>query len=98
MCVVVLHVVFFVKQKTAYEMRISDWSSDVCSSDLVFQMHQEHPSVGAVGKPLLRPELRIALQKLAERQTLTAGIVRVEAVPVVHHHDGVFHGDRKSVV
>src|SRR3546814_4082642 len=26
----------FVKQKTAYEMRISDWSSDVCSSDLVF--------------------------------------------------------------
>src|SRR3546814_2501150 len=26
---------FFCKQKTAYEMRISDWSSDVCSSDLV---------------------------------------------------------------
>src|SRR3546814_2461100 len=25
---------YFVKQKTAYEMRISDWSSDVCSSDL----------------------------------------------------------------
>src|SRR3546814_951212 len=30
MCIVV----FFVKQKTAYEMLISDWSSDVCSSDL----------------------------------------------------------------
>src|SRR3546814_8710257 len=31
-----VHVVcfFFFKQKTAYEMRISDWSSDVCSSDL----------------------------------------------------------------
>src|SRR3546814_6064778 len=27
--------VFFFKQKTAYEIRISDWSSDVCSSDLV---------------------------------------------------------------
>src|SRR3546814_3104677 len=27
---------FFFKQKTAYEMRISDWSSDVCSSDLPF--------------------------------------------------------------
>src|SRR3546814_1398667 len=27
--------IFFCKQKTAYEMRISDWSSDVCSSDLV---------------------------------------------------------------
>src|SRR3546814_5288232 len=28
--------IFFFKQKTAYEMRISDWSSDVCSSDLIF--------------------------------------------------------------
>src|SRR3546814_4385409 len=27
-------IVFFFKQKTAYEIRISDWSSDVCSSDL----------------------------------------------------------------
>src|SRR3546814_4767714 len=33
-CVVVFF--FFFKQKTAYEMRISDWSSDVCSSDLLF--------------------------------------------------------------
>src|SRR3546814_5403160 len=33
--------VFFFKQKTAYEMRISDWSSDVCSSDLLsLQAHQ----------------------------------------------------------
>src|SRR3546814_12287652 len=32
--VFVICVVFFFKQKTAYEMRISDWSSDVCSSDL----------------------------------------------------------------
>src|SRR3546814_13463763 len=31
---VCLGYVFFFKQKTAYEMRISDWSSDVCSSDL----------------------------------------------------------------
>src|SRR3546814_19085450 len=29
-----IYFVFFFKQKTAYEMRISDWSSDVCSSDL----------------------------------------------------------------
>src|SRR3546814_15658452 len=29
---------FFIKQKTAYEMRISDWSSDVCSSDLLREM------------------------------------------------------------
>src|SRR3546814_8646180 len=31
---VVFYLFFFFKQKTAYEMRISDWSSDVCSSDL----------------------------------------------------------------
>src|SRR3546814_8996498 len=31
---------FFFKQKTAYEMRISDWSSDVCSSDLGIQVVQ----------------------------------------------------------
>src|SRR3546814_8969766 len=33
-CAFLLHYVFVFKQKTAYEMRISDWSSDVCSSDL----------------------------------------------------------------
>src|SRR3546814_3648498 len=34
-----LSLVFFFKQKTAYDMRISDWSSDVCSSDLVEMLH-----------------------------------------------------------
>src|SRR3546814_5300601 len=33
---------FFFKQKTAYEMRISDWSSDVCSSDLLAQCQGWH--------------------------------------------------------
>src|SRR3546814_952932 len=33
-CVSFYFCIFFFKQKTAYEMRISDWSSDVCSSDL----------------------------------------------------------------
>src|SRR3546814_10592438 len=34
----VLFFFFFFKQKTAYEMRISDWSSDVCSSDLLAKL------------------------------------------------------------
>src|SRR3546814_8247215 len=34
MCSCLVVCFFFFKQKTAYEMRISDWSSDVCSSDL----------------------------------------------------------------
>src|SRR3546814_5690104 len=33
---------FFFKQKTAYEMRISDWSSDVCSSDLPCECDLDH--------------------------------------------------------
>src|SRR3546814_4186351 len=37
-----VYLVFFFKQKTAYEMRISDWSSDVCSSDLAPQRAHEH--------------------------------------------------------
>src|SRR3546814_17893084 len=37
---------FFFKQKTAYEMRISDWSSDVCSSDL-FRSHHHHRGLSA---------------------------------------------------
>src|SRR3546814_6617372 len=39
---------FFFKQKTAYEMRISDWSSDVCSSDLPVDgfARQPHHRVG----------------------------------------------------
>src|SRR3546814_16618901 len=35
---------FFFKQKTAYEMRISDWSSDVCSSDLFLERGKRFPS------------------------------------------------------
>src|SRR3546814_2447413 len=39
---------FFFKQKTAYEMRISDWSSDVCSSDLspIVTRHWSWPGTG----------------------------------------------------
>src|SRR3546814_13182148 len=40
--------VFFFKQKTAYEMRISDWSSDVCSSDLA-AAHREHEAARGQG-------------------------------------------------
>src|SRR3546814_2463956 len=54
-----IFVFFFFKQKTAYEMRISDWSSDVCSSDL-FDARLDHPrlgrEVGAGGEIADQPE------------------------------------------
>src|SRR3546814_1149955 len=55
---------FFFKQKTAYEVRISDWSSDVCSSDLV-------EVAGTISDP--RAILR------AERPGLGIGLVNLEA-------------------
>src|SRR3546814_1329089 len=54
---------FFFKQKTAYEMRISDWSSDVCSSDLSpccppHCLFQSRPDRGAGGKKSVAGDLR----------------------------------------
>src|SRR3546814_6300169 len=88
---------FFFKQKTAYEMRISDWSSDVCSSDL-----------GAVGGGALdavreragstsRPEAVVGGEPRAEpRQGAVGGAVaRAGRCRLVAEAD---HLDRKSVV
>src|SRR3546814_7725402 len=50
---------FFVKQKTAYEMRISDWSSDVCSSDL--DVEERAQLFGAARVAQLAQRLRLDL-------------------------------------
>src|SRR3546814_7323451 len=42
--------IFFFKQKTAYEMRISDWSSDVCSSDLLADVRDRRDRLRAEAK------------------------------------------------
>src|SRR3546814_7935696 len=39
-CISSVSFFFFFKQRTAYELRISDWSSDVCSSDLLFRLEE----------------------------------------------------------
>src|SRR3546814_8031741 len=58
---------FFFKQKTAYDMRISDWSSDVCSSDLLSSQQRsftrfliEEQRAGHVN-----PELRLLIEVVA---------------------------------
>src|SRR3546814_2962776 len=55
-------VFFFFKQKTAYEMRISDWSSDVCSSDLA----------GGNGELIMRKSISRAATPLALALLLAA--------------------------
>src|SRR3546814_2484511 len=54
---------FFFKQKTAYEMRISDWSSDVCSSDL------KMPDLGVV----MIPEGRMIFKDMTIEENLMLG-------------------------
>src|SRR3546814_7020940 len=48
MCFLYIYFFFFVKQNTAYDMRISDWSSDVCSSDLVLAAALSTSAAGLV--------------------------------------------------
>src|SRR3546814_8697338 len=66
---------FFFKQKTAYEMRISDWSSDVCSSDLLLRslrgsvLIQVFPcavDMGAHGQKMALNEVRLARRRHAD--------------------------------
>src|SRR3546814_9219192 len=54
-------VCFFFKQKTAYEMRISDWSSDVCSSDLLLHWHRRGTHRPSVVSPGMVVEIAAAL-------------------------------------
>src|SRR3546814_20944974 len=80
---------FLFKQKTAYEMRISDWSSDVCSSDLVDCAH----AVGLLTEKLKQVRLQIIeLQQLeaalehtidAHRRAELPASVRPDACPVI---------------
>src|SRR3546814_16529916 len=56
--------VFFFKQKTAYEMRISDWSSDVCSSDLSHSGRKRLPS----NPPLILISRRIRIRARVNRR------------------------------
>src|SRR3546814_19943256 len=60
---------FFFKQKTAYEMRISDWSSDVCSSDLTVVVAQRVRS----GFGDLHRQDRSLLRSPAGQRTANAG-------------------------
>src|SRR3546814_9040584 len=68
---VCLFFVFFFKQKTAYEMRISDWSSDVCSSDL-----QPGKAFRRDGQPALA-------QPVADRVPVGVAEVEADADPAV---------------
>src|SRR3546814_14005758 len=86
-CIIVLCCFFFFKQKTAYEMRISDWSSDVCSSDLIgidlaiaqrrFDLDAAGRNARISGRDLLRiGEVRAECGQQAKRAHPGAGMAR----------------------
>src|SRR3546814_5485402 len=62
-CAVLLFVFFFFKQKTAYEMRISDWSSDVCSSDLWLSLDDKLTSDDILVSTLQNPSALGSLEE-----------------------------------
>src|SRR3546814_8250019 len=66
MFLVLLVCIFFFKQKTAYEMRISDWSSDVCSSDLIEEEH--HPRLVRIA------DLRKLLEEFRQQPEQEGGV------------------------
>src|SRR3546814_3814368 len=74
---------FFFKQKTAYEMRISDWSSDVCSSDLAPFMSTIRPGAISVFKADGAPPERIFIDGgFAEVNEKGLNILAESATPV----------------
>src|SRR3546814_9622525 len=74
-------VFFFFKQKTAYEMRISDWSSDVCSSDLRRQDEfQALAQIAAVG-----PEKKVLRRLHADRAGAAQPVAVLGGGPGVPH-------------
>src|SRR3546814_4453781 len=80
---------FFFKQKTAYEMRISDWSSDVCSSDLghgqdpvmVFRRHHLDGGADALPEPD-EPLQRGRVGALGRRQDAEAALEQLSEAGV----------------
>src|SRR3546814_7174083 len=82
--------VFFFDQKTAYEMRISDWSSDVCSSDLGYALQRVGPSeqarprggVGLPGSSALFARLLPCRQLLAHQHVPRLHVLRQPVAPV----------------
>src|SRR3546814_7150242 len=69
---------FFFKQKTAYEMRISDWSSDVCSSDLAAIVFKDPRHLGAVDAHAQRSRQAGLDHRVGERRA-QPGVVELAA-------------------
>src|SRR3546814_3341550 len=72
-------VVFFVKQKTAYEMRISDWSSDVCSSDLVKLGHTTKLAYVDQSRDALDPKNNVWQEVSGGSDILTIGNFEIQS-------------------
>src|SRR3546814_6789677 len=69
---------FFFKQKTAYEMRISDWSSDVCSSDLPFDQDRQAKKGHAVGHRAARVDAAFGQRAAFVKAGQIIGMLDVE--------------------
>src|SRR3546814_5246959 len=102
-----LSLFFFFKQKTAYEMRISDWSSDVCSSDLVSAEFTNNDTGEIKGQTVFMGEFPLMTDKgtfviNGTERVVVSQLVRSPGVYFERNADKTsdkdIYSDRKSVV
>src|SRR3546814_8622103 len=77
-------ILFFFKQKTAYEMRISDWSSDVCSSDLPLKDAGDKEAKRDKALSAMGGEVRFCAPMLVTNTALLPGAIRERGF-LLHH-------------
>src|SRR3546814_4553723 len=97
---------FFFKQNTAYEMRISDWSSDVCSSDLLLlpsllsclvrpalvqRRDLAERRLGPGGHRRVRPHVRTPMRRVAERALYHEHVLARLDFPAANAQQHVVH-------
>src|SRR3546814_2830475 len=89
MCITGFLVFFFFKQKTAYELRISDWSSDVCSSDLLTDISQ---AIG--GENVLMPGGQLSVDGM--KRSLSVNGEYADATEISNTVIGSIQGGKRS--
>src|SRR3546814_11269507 len=105
-----MYICFF-KQKTAYEMRISDWSSDVCSSDLkyrlsaetifAFQEWRNTHGIDSPGFPVVQAQILAALARQVLDVINTLGLTTFRNAPnetmVFYYAQGTLRSEERRV-
>src|SRR3546814_2573716 len=95
---------FFFKQKTAYDMRISDWSSDVCSSDLIIKDSDALHAVGRLTQQRRTERILMdSVKSLAVAKILCPGILAADLAGeaqcnLIVHDRNVYRSFERAII